>query len=183
MTTPRAKYNSSATAVANGDQSQHLCSDNGALLVKEHGGKVVSITPVMEASATASGDVIAVPIEIESVLREQGGVAKLTSVVVLDGDDQGQNMDLVFSSEDITLGTLNAAISVSDADAAKIVGVVPVTDWIDFINSQIATEENLGIVMKGASGSTSLWLGIVCREGTPTYTASGVTIQLGFESV
>ena len=183
MTTPRAKYSSSASSIANGSQTQHLCSDNGALLVKEHGGTVVDVVPVMEASATASGDVIAVPIEITGVLREQGGRVKLTSVVVLDGDDQGQNMDLVFSDQDITLGTLNAAVSVSDADAANIIGIVPVTDWIDMINSQIATEENLGIVMQGTSGSTSLWMGIVCREGTPTYTASGVNIKLGFESV
>lgn len=179
----RMIHNAAGVSVSNGDQSQFQCDDNGALLTADHGGKVVTVTPVMETSATAAGDVIAVPIEITGCLRQEGGTVKLTSVLVLDKDDQGQNLDLVFSSEEITLGTLNAAISVSDADAAKIIGHVSVTDYKDYINSQIAVEENLGIIMKGVAGSTSLWVGVVCREGTPTYTASGIVIQLGFEAV
>ena len=141
---------------------------------------VYDITPVLETSILASGDVFFVPIEIPQVF-DKGLPRKLSSIVVLDGDDQATAFDLVFLNATATLGTLNSAVSISDADAAKVIGYVQMatTDARDLINSNLFVKSGIDQVMKGATGS--LWVGGVVRSGTPTYTASGMKIKLGFE--
>ena len=140
---------------------------------------VYDITPVLEAAILADNDVFFVPIEIPQVF-EKGLARVLDSIVVLDGDDQATEFDLIFFNADATLGTLNAAVSISDADAAKVIGAVSLltTDSIDLINSTLFVKRNIGMVMKGATAS--LWVGGVVRSGTPDYTVSGMTIKLGF---
>lgn len=181
----RTVNNSSIVAVANGAQSQFLCNDEGALLVAPHSANVIEVTLVADTSAYANNDVLAVPQEVTGVFRQTGGRVKLTSVVVLDGDDQGTAIDLVFMNATGTLGTINSAISISDADALKIVGHLAVAagDFKDYINSMIAVKTACELVMEAAAASTSLWVAAVVRSGTPTYTASGLKLKLAFEPV
>lgn len=178
----RSIYNSSIPSVSNGDQAQFQCDNEANLRVSQGGADVISVTLVADTSIYANNDVLAIPQEVTGVFRQQAGRVKLDSVVVLDGDDQGTAIDLVFSDSNITLGTINAAISVSDADAAKIVGHVAVAaaDFKDYINSMIAVKTGVGLVMEAAAASTSLWVSAVVRSGTPTYTASGLKLKLGF---
>lgn len=181
----RMIYNSGLQSVSNGDQTQFQCNNEAGLLVSDHGANVIDVTLTADTAILASGDVMVVPQEITSVFRQNAGRVRLESIVVLDGDDQGTAIDLVFSDANITLGTLNAAISVSDADAAKIIGHVSVAaaDFKDYINSQIAVKTGVGIVMEAAAASTSLWVSAVCRSGTPTYTAAALKLKLGFVPV
>ena len=142
---------------------------------------VYDITPVLETSALADNDVFFVPIEIPMVF-DKGLPRKLVSVVVLDGDDQDSDFDLFFFSATVTLGTLNSAVSISDADAAKALGCVSITaaaNSNDLINSRLFVKSAIDLVMQGTTNS--LWVGGVVRSGTPTYTASGMKIKLGFE--
>jgi len=144
--------------------------------------EVITFTPVLDAAVLANNEVFMVAYEIPGVFNKNLG-RKLMSVVVLDGDDQNQAFDLVFSNESITLGTANSTVTVSDADAAKIVGhvrMVVATHAIDLINSIMFTQGNLNIVLE-PTPSGSLWVSGVVRSGTPTYTASGMKIKLGFE--
>ena len=140
---------------------------------------VYDVTPVLETSILADNDVFFVPIEVPQVF-EKGLPRMLQSVVVLDGDDQATEFDLIFSNATITLGTLNSGVTVSDSDAAKIIGRVSMltTDAVDLINSNLFVKAGVGLVMKGVTGS--LWVSGVVRSGTPTYTASGMKIKLGF---
>jgi hypothetical protein len=141
---------------------------------------VFDVTLVTDTSAYASGDVLAVPQEITGVFKAAGARRRLESVVVLDEDDQGQALDLVFFNASAALGTINAAVSISDADARKIVGYVSVAqaDFKDLVNAMLAVKSGLGQMLEGAT--TSLWVGAICRGGTPTYTASGIKLKLGF---
>lgn len=142
---------------------------------------VITFTPVLDASILANNEVFMVAYEIPNVFNK-GLPRKLQSVVVLDGDDQNVAFDLVFSNASITLGTANSTVTISDADAAKIIGTVRMvvaTHAYDLINSILYTQGSLGIVMKGET--SSLWVSGVVRSGTPTYTASGMKIKLGFE--
>ncbi len=143
--------------------------------------EVKDATFVLDTNAYASGDVLAVPLEIENVFKADGGERALHSVVVLDEDDQGAALDLVFFNASAALGTINAAVSISDADARKIIGVVNVeaTDYTDLVNSQVAMKTGLGIVLKAGASTKSLWVGAITR-GAPTHTASGIKIKLGF---
>lgn len=143
--------------------------------------RVLDVTPVLDTSIYADNDVLFVPIEVTGVFRNNAP-AELVSITVLDGDDQGTEFDLIFSNATLTLGTINGAVNVSDADAAKILGSVSfvAADSIDLINSILFTKRDVGLIM--APGSTnSVWLSGVVRSGTPTYTASGMKIKLAFK--
>jgi hypothetical protein len=140
---------------------------------------VREVTLSLDTSQYADGDVLADTQEIASALRISGGSGILHSVTVLDKDDQGEALDLLLLNASGSIGTENAAVSVSDAVADTIMGVVEVAagDFVDLVNSQIAAKTNLGIVLEVASGS-SLYVAAISR-GTGTYTTAGITLKLG----
>lgn len=146
--------------------------------------RTVSFVPVLEAAILADNDVFFVPTQVPGCFKP-GEPAKLISVTVNDLDDQGTDFDLYFFNASATLGTLNAAISINDTDAAKLLGQVVITaaaNGTDMINSWLFVKTlDEGILMTPADGSTSLWVAGVVRSGTPDYTASGFKITLGFE--
>lgn len=136
--------------------------------------RVFELTLVTDTSAYANNDVLAVPQAIDDAAF--GGV--LESVVLLDEADQGVAIDLVFFRADATLGTINAAVSISDADAANIIGVISIaaSDYSDMINSQVATVRGLGLIMK----TSTPYIAAIVRSGTPTYAADSLKLKLGF---
>jgi hypothetical protein len=142
---------------------------------------VITFTPVLETSILADNDVFFVPIEVPQVFNKNLPRV-LQSVIVLDKDDQNVDFDLVFFNASTTLGTLNAAVSITDTAAENIIGYVKMvasTDANDLIGSMLYAKSGIGLVMEGL-GSASLWVGGVVRSGTPTFTASGMKIKLGF---
>ena len=146
--------------------------------------RTIDFVPVLETNILADNDVFFIPIEVPGCFKV-GEPAKLISVQVLDTDDQGTDFDLYFFNASATLGTLNAAVSISDTDAAKLIGQAVITaaaNGTDLINSWLFVKTfDEGILMKPVDGGTSVWVGGVVRSGTPTYTASGFKIKLGFE--
>lgn len=144
--------------------------------------QVIQVTPVCDTSIYANNDVLFVPIEVPSFRRTTTNIKprKLVSVTLLDQADQGVAIDLIFSDGTITLGTINSAISISDADAQKVLAKVSVAaaNYTDLINNQVATVGNVDTILDPAS---SLYLSGVVRSGTPTYAASSLLIRLGFE--
>jgi len=135
-------------------------------------------------SAYADGDVLSDGQEVSSVFLTNGGRAMLENLVVLDKDDQGGNLDVVFLNADKSLGTENNAVSITDSNAESVVAVVSVSssDYTDFINSQIADKSSLGRILEGGSSSKSLYVATVSRD-TKTYTASGIVLKMGFRDI
>ena len=142
----------------------------------------VAFTLSMDANVHHAGDVLAATQEIAGCLLANAGTSELVSLVVLDEDDNtAAAMTFYFFNADATLGVENAAVSISDADARKIVGtvVVPAAAWLDLILSKVAVIPNIGLLLKGAGASTSLWMG-VSTAGTPTPSVNGITGHLTF---
>lgn len=142
------------------------------------------ITPVLDTSAYADGDVLFAPVPIETILPIESGTILLQSVHVIDVSDQGAAFDLVFFEGPVTLGTLNAAVSISDADALLSLGRVQVLsgDYYDVGGARIATVGNCGVLLRGAEGASArkvLYVGGISR-GTGTYAANGLALRLGF---
>lgn len=135
--------------------------------------RIFDVTLVADTNQYADNDVLAIPQAIDV----DGFMGTLESVVLLDEADQAQDIDLVFFDGSASLGTINSAVSISDTDARKIIGVVSIatTDYSDLVNSQIATKRGLGLVMKTATP----YVGAIVRSGTPTYTASALKLKLG----
>lgn len=142
--------------------------------------RCIEVTLSADTSIYANNDVLADFQEITSFFRAPGECATIHSVTVIDEDDQGTALDLYVSRTGGTLGTENAAISISDANAREVqtLAVVAAADFRDMINSQIATKIISPGLVVGGGTSTSLWIGAVVRSGTPTYTASGLKLRM-----
>lgn len=142
----------------------------------------VDVTLTSLAGAVDANDVAADTQVVTDALPFYGQPGILQSLTWLDGDDQTAAACKVFIlSSNVSLGTEGAAISISDANAASILGVVDIAadDWHDLIGSKIANINNIGMIVKPAANSRDLYVATVCA-GTPTYTASGQKLRLGF---
>lgn len=141
----------------------------------------IKVALSLDTNAYVTGDVLADTQEVAGAMRVPMGTGVWQSLVVLDKDDNGIALDIVLLRSDVSIGTENVAVSVTDADADEILGTVEVaaTDYVDLINSQLATKPNLGIVVSALAGETSLWVAAIIR-GAGTYTVNGITLLLGF---
>lgn len=142
--------------------------------------RIVDVTLSLDISAAyASGDVLADTQVVSNALRIINGNGLLNSVVVLDEDNQNQALDLVFLSSNVSIGTENSAVSVTDANARNILGIVRINsyDWISLGGVGVATITGLTLGLQAASGSPDLYLAAITRS-TPTHTASGIRLRL-----
>ena len=140
---------------------------------------VVDVTPVLSTGAYAQNDVL---FDFTDVDLGQGSPVRgtINAFTLLDKDDNGNQVS-VFVSDSATasLGTVNSAVTITDADAATIVGYVDTGDtYEDLIASKIVRPSAFAPI--GFNSSTgSIYVGGVLRGAvTPTHTASGIVIRL-----
>lgn len=142
----------------------------------------LDLTMSLDTSAYASGDLIADTQELADAFPAGVGTGiLLDSVRLIDQDDQGVKLYVVFLNAATSLGTENSAPNISDADALTIIGTVTVltTDYLDLGGVKYAQVRGLAMPLKAAAADDSLYVAIVNDTGTPTYTASGLKLQLG----
>lgn len=149
------------------------------------GLKVIKeITPVLDTAIYAANDVLFAPIELTNVGRVAGANIILNGALALDEDNEAAfAFDLVFLRSNVSLGPLNGAVAIADADAREILGVVKVaaTDVVDLANSKVYFRHDLNVQMQLAAASKSLWVGGILRSGTPTFaSASDLKLKLSF---
>jgi len=163
-----------------GDLRPLTINTDGSSIVVGNSG-AVAVTLSLDTSAYGAGDLLADTQEVANAMRVAAGTGGIHSIVLNDKDDQGAELYLVFLSANVSLGTENSAPSITDANADSILGIVPVytSDWVDLGGCRIATLTNVGLVVKAATGSTSLYIAAVNGAGTPTYSAAGITMRLG----
>lgn len=186
----------SAAAPSSGQQIQYVKLDFGAAgasapataatpFPAAHPITTVQVTLSLDTSAYASGDLIADAQAVAGVALASGGSAELVSLTVIDEDDQKCALDIYLTSSSTSWGTENSAPTITDAVARSIQAYVPIAaaDYKDLGGVSIAqprVAQNIGVVCT-TSGSTSLYIAVVNgAAGTPTYTASGVRVTLGF---
>lgn len=143
---------------------------------------VVALTFSADTSILADGDIIADTQEVAGAVRLAGGPGLLDSIVLVDKDDQKIAMDLVFLSSNTSLGTENSAPNISDANALNVLGIINIAtgDYVDLGGVSVATKRSLNLPIEAATGSTSIYVAAITRGGTPTYTAAGLVVRLGF---
>lgn len=146
----------------------------------------VTITFTCPAATLAAGDVIADSQILAACMKQDDANGWLVGVQILDEDDQAAaQMDMYVLSANVTLGTEDAAISITDANARNIQGVIrfAATDWYDLIASKVAYKgagsAPLPMPITPVSGSDDIYLALV-TGGTPTTSASGITARLWF---
>lgn len=146
------------------------------------GANLITVTPTLDTSAYADGDVLFAPVELANAAGEYGGITMLQSAAIVDASDQGAAFDLLFfNGSSVSLGTLNAACSISDADALFHQGRVQIlsSDYYDLGGCRVAGLNAIGRIMQALPTSRSLYVGGISR-GTGTYAASALQLRLGF---
>lgn len=132
----------------------------------------------VDVATHASGDLLAQAVEIEYAVKENG-ITFVQSVVVIDYDGQGANLDLLFWGENPdSLGMLNSAIAMSDGVSGKGQGHITVNTWGDMGAQQWGTETSTSLSVRPTDGGTSIWVAAVSR-GTGTYAKGKLTAKLG----
>lgn len=115
----------------------------------------------------ASGDALGSRFVIPNVVSADGGSAVLESVVVIDKDDEGVQIDFPLFTRVFTATADNAAFAVSDVDLESCIGVVSVSNYSDFANNQIGTARGLGLAFTIPEGRDLHCQAVV--RGAPTF--------------
>lgn len=143
----------------------------------------ISITPTLDTSAYASGDVLFVPTKLSNVTLETKGSSNLRTINILDLNDQKQAIDLLFFDEDPgDIGAANAALAMSDAEFASFIGRVSIATG-DYVsgNANASVTKLLEMLIVAKTKSKDIWVAGVCRSGTPTYAANGLVFKFMLE--
>jgi hypothetical protein len=181
----RAKWTWGAEGAAN-DVAPGVAANANSLSVTtaKDDIKFVDVTLVLDTSAYAAGDLLVVPQIVNSAVKATDGTGVLHSIMLIDEDDNGSALTLYFANASSSFGTINLAPSISDANARTILGFVDIAaaDYKDLGGVKVAFKGNIGMTIAPASGTDDIYVAAVLTAGTPTYTASGIKLRLGFLS-
>mgnify|MGYP003142621001 CR=1 FL=1 len=150
--------------------------------------EIIRITPTLDTSAYAGGDVAFTATEIPNAVREDGGCSKIVNAYIMDQDRDTYDLDLIFTEKNTALGTINATADISDAnmeaiglcgfcrfksDVAFIGGIdqVRLIRWSETVADSERTSAG-PIFLQAESGSKSAYVSGIISSGTPTFAAA-----------
>ena len=150
--------------------------------------KIIRVTPTLDTSAYAGGDVAFTATEIPRAVLEKGGCSKLVNAYIMDQDRDTYDLDLIFTEKNTAIGTLNATADISDAnmeaiglcgfcrfksDVAFMGGIdqVRLIRWSETVADSERTSAG-PIFLQADSDSTSVYVSGIISSGTPTFAAA-----------
>jgi hypothetical protein len=144
---------------------------------------LIDVTPTIETSTIDANDVLFTSTKVENAIGTKNGTAILQSICLIDQTntsvDAGVQIDLIFTQDSTTIGSLDAAVSAADSVLDGIIGIVSITNYVDMINAQIATKNNVGLVLKAASDTRDIYVAGVIREAGTARAADAIDLRLG----
>ncbi len=84
--------------------------------------RVFDVTFTLDTNAYADGDVLAATQEITGFFTSLNQAAYITGIQLIDEDDQGIAMDILFMNAATDIGAENGAAAISDAEGETILG-------------------------------------------------------------
>lgn len=133
-----------------------------------------------QTSAYAAGDVLIPATAIERVTLYPNQGAILNAVHVADVDEVDPAIDFLFFSEQVSVGAVNAALTLGDSDADKYLGNVSVvtSDYADLGPFGFAAKEDLNVLLK-SDEEARVWFA-ASVTGTPTFlTTAALKVRFG----
>ena len=143
------------------------------------GGQIIRVTPTVVDGAVGNNDVAIATTAIPNAVNKLGGCSKLVGLTMVDYHQQAKNIDIVLMQVNKSLGTINSAVTITDANLklAKLLGVLSI-DWsessIPFAALQTihaAQHEHstakvlqLPMLLQAEPNSTDVYFSIVNRE-------------------
>lgn len=145
----------------------------------------ITITPTMDTSALTANDVWFDSTVVTNASRATDEPVILAGIVLYDQDDQTAAAGTVYVLQaNVSVGTINNAPSISDANALNIIAAIPFAsaDWKDLGGVKInrLSPAYFPLMCIPASGTRNIYVAAV-NEGTPTNTATGVKVALTFQ--
>jgi hypothetical protein len=139
----------------------------------------VIVTPTMDTSALSTGRVACAQFAVNSIAPGIDLNFNITGLSILDKDDQSFSGLVWLLKSNISMGSNNSAISVTDANAENIIGVIPFyqSEFMDGIVWKRWENMSLRKPIVPVSGTSAIYAQISITEGTPTFTASGLILS------
>ena len=140
---------------------------------------LIDVTLTTVAAAISNNEVISQSIEIPNAVAVNGGSAIIQSVMLLDEDDEAPTMELLFSQSNTAItnalsNVIGSGISPLDEVFRNLLGSTVVSDWSDIADAQMGVKKNIGLVIKAASDSKSIYVHTINRSGGD-YTPAATT--------
>ena len=140
---------------------------------------LIDVTLTTVAAAVADNEVISQSIEIENAVAVNAGTGIIQSVILLDEDDEAPAVELLFSQVSTAITDAASEVignSVADLDETfrSFLGAVTVSTWSDLVDAQIGVKSNIGLAIKAAAGTKSIWVHAINRSGG-NYTPAATT--------
>jgi hypothetical protein len=136
----------------------------------------------LDTAAYAIGDVYCDLLEIPNAVATSGGKGYLCDISMVDRDDRGPAITLVFFDRTVTMAAKNATWAVSDADMAAAYlfhWPIAAADWKDFGANRACCFSGLEKTIRANSG-TSIWMGaFVDAVPSGVATVNGVNVTIG----
>lgn len=114
------------------------------------------------STAYSAGDQVGTQFTFANAARSSGGTGTIVGCTLVSAADITGAYDVVIAKESISLASDNAAYAISDADAAKLVGVIQLPVAWDLGANRIGQAFNLAIPYL-CTGGTSLYAGLITR--------------------
>jgi hypothetical protein len=149
--------------------------------------RTVTITPTLDTSAYTSGDVLFNPTLVPGACTAVNQPTYLVGLNVFDQDDQAAaDMRILVLTDSTSIGTINTAPNIADADGLNILAdvLIPSADWHDMGAFKFARIDpgQLPIPVFPKNNTPDIYIAAV-TGGTPTQTASGIKVRLWFQDV
>lgn len=150
----------------------------------------VDVTLTLDTNAYADNDVLADSQIVAACVRANDAMGWLVGLRLLDEDDQAAfDFDLVLLSANASIGTENDPVSISDANARNVIGIVSVLQTenpsVDLVNNKVTwigpNHKDMPVPIKPVSGADDIYVALILRSGTPTFTASGIRLRMFFK--
>ena len=143
--------------------------------------KIVRFTPVVDTNAYAAGDVLfdttSVSLSNNTTAGARGTI--LTASIIDRDDEASQTITLYFLRSNVSLGTINSAPSISDDNAAEIIGTCTVTTGTDLGGCKYG--DTSGLVIPFELPAQNLFVAAT-TGGTPTFTsANDIRVRLSIQ--
>ena len=147
---------------------------------------VLTAVPTLDTNVFAAGELVgSAEIELAPAANVDGIVPSsgvIQSVIIIDEDAQAVNLEVYFFDAEPanTTFTENSAFSPADTDLDALIGVAAVSTWFALNDNSVGQVLDLAMPFVLAVGLRTIYAVLVTR-GTPTYTATGLTLRVAIQ--
>lgn len=143
---------------------------------------IITLTPTLTVHATyIAGDYVgtsAVAMIFDNIAIIANGSGIIQSAELIDSAANTVPAELWLFDSAITPPNDSAAWTLSDADAKKLIGVIPFSTYYVSGANSVAPISNLGIAFQTIGNDDKLY-GCLVTRGAPTYADGDLTVRLG----